>query len=82
MSDRLEAIACEGAGVYRVRLKPIDGTAATSFVFEVDEGDIPVVKWGSDFDAYMDRNAGRAAPLFEVVLAFHRARSLTWPPRS
>jgi len=43
--------------------------------FEVESRDIDVVKWSSQFAAYMQQNLGPASPLLEAILQFHRART-------
>lgn len=78
MTTRLKLISQIEVGRYRVELEATE-SAATSFVFSVEEGDIQVVKSPPDFVEHMKYRMGPASPLMEAVLAFHRAQKLEFP---
>jgi hypothetical protein len=79
MTRRIRSVMTESEGRYRVRLDDGDRGEPTSFLFEIEEGEIQLVKWEPEFASYMNQNVGLAAPLFEAVLAFHRAQHLRLP---
>jgi len=60
---------------YRVSVEQEDG-GRPSFLFTLDEGTIQVLVWDDDFTRYMKYNHSPAAPLFEAVMAFHRAQRM------
>jgi len=78
MSTTLASISCTAPNVYEVVLEMRQGGTAL-FEFEVESGDIEVVKWSPQFAAYMQQNLGPASPLLEAILQFHRARRVEFP---
>jgi hypothetical protein len=78
MSTTLFSISCTAPDVYEVVLEMQNGRSAI-FKFEVESRDIDVVKWSSQFAAYMQQNLGPASPLLEAILQFHRARRVEFP---
>jgi hypothetical protein len=66
------AIQAEGADSYRVRFSVAGGEQ--EYVFMVDSEKIPVVKWDDKFRQDMGGLLDSATPLFEAILAFHKAR--------
>jgi hypothetical protein len=48
------------------------------FTFRVADDDIQVETWSNEFVEYMEHNLSFVQPVFEAILAFHRAHiSLT-----
>ncbi len=47
------------------------------FLFEVEDGEIQVVKWSDEFAKYMDNNLGPAEPILEAILTFHQAQNVS-----
>ena len=78
MNTKLASIICRASSLYDVVLET-PGIGTTVFTFEVESGDIEVVKWSSQFAAYMQQNLGPASPLLEAILQFHRARRVAFP---
>jgi hypothetical protein len=75
----IESMARIGNATYQVVLQL--GRGSQSFTFQVDQlHGIDVVTWDNDFRELMGGDEGRAKLLFEAILAFHRAQSMSAPP--
>lgn len=75
---KLKSISRESAQTYRIVLEEEEGGSRT-FLFDVEEGDIKVVKWRDDFAEYMRQNLGPASRLFESILVFHLVSGVRVP---
>lgn len=78
MMAKLKSISRESAQTYRIVLEEEEGGSRT-FLFDVEEGDIKVVKWRDDFAEYMRQNLGPASRLFESILVFHLVSGVRVP---
>ncbi len=74
----LRSVLKKTGNTYEIELTADDRTTA-HFLLEVEDGDIQVVKWSSDFARYMDHNMSPVRPVFEAVKALHSAQKMSVP---
>jgi hypothetical protein len=74
----LQSICSTGQGSYAVTVLSMKGESLV-FTFRVDDHDIQIVTWSKEFVDYMEHNLSPAQPVFEAILAFHRAQSAQLP---
>ena len=79
MSWTVHAISKRDVGDYVVTLASEYTDATRDFSFEVQGDDIEVVVWQDEFVEFMKHNLGSSQPLFEAILAFHRAQEVRLP---
>jgi hypothetical protein len=79
MTSKLISITCTGPNQYELQLEALDTHRRSVFTFDVEPGDIEVVRWSPEFAAYMQQNLGPASPLLDLVLKFHGARKVGLP---
>ena len=58
-----------------------DEVGRVEFEMWVEGDEIPVVNYEDSFDEYVHYNTGSLGPIFEVVLRFHHARAVPFPPQ-
>jgi hypothetical protein len=79
MTSRINKIAREAHGVYRVALESTTGCAIGEFVFTVRLDDLEVVTWDKEFDTYIGPHPWPLTTLFNAIVAFHRAQEFALP---
>ena len=79
MTIRIDKIARETHGIYRVALSLTNGVAIGEFLFTIKTDDLEVVTWDDAFNTYMRHPPPKLSTLFEAIVAFHRAQKLELP---
>ena len=79
MSMNAKSIMRLDLGRYKIQLESVEGDQRYAFEFTVEGSQgIDVVQSSPEFASFMRMNTGRAAPLLEAVLKFHRAQNLSF----
>jgi hypothetical protein len=73
MNVSLKSITRECARTYRIVLEG-ENHGSREFTLLVEEGEIPVLKMGADFDEYMSQSFGQVKPVLKAVMTFHQAQ--------
>ena len=71
-SIAVKRISLESYGIFLVEML-LDETHLEVFRFEIDEGDIDVVKSPEEFTSLIQRNFRPFQPLLDCLISLHRA---------